>query len=440
MGAGMSVIGKKDPTVRLVGDLTSHLFDREAVLDSLDDTYWVVGALLNGRNYHRPFFENKGVQVMVKVMEHWKEDEVIIRGCCRSLKPLAQNPLLADQLRVVGARGALEQAMENNKLDDYIQNDCKEALRCINLVGAKHAMEEMRVGFEEKDPSRILQQLLDHPTKADLHAHAHTKLRALAGASATLLSLVAQAPTEPMMAGYYANQANGVYVVIDSIRRLRGFAAVQAKGLQLLAFLCKDTMWNSLIGKAGAIEVAVETWHHYDDPPDVEVQQWVLWLLNAMCVVPNNRLRMDRDGVKPILRALGKEAKERRAAAAKAGTAKQAGLWRMVPLDLRTCWTKNELYDEYEPEQPGEFHEREAIFFNHRVVAHPVNARHLDASQAAAAKKVARQLKKRLKQSEVVEPMHKPNATATAKGLANYDKASAWATTALSLADTKRKL
>ena len=33
-----------------------------------------------------------------------------------------------------------------------------------------------------------------------------------------------------------------------------------------------------------------------------------------------------------------------------------------------------------------------------------------------------------------------PKATATSKGLANYDKASAWATTALSLADTKRKL
>ena len=73
MGAAMTIIGKKDPTSRLVSDMTARMFDRDELLDSLESAQQLLGHALNGRRYHESFFNAKGVQVMVKVMEKWNK-------------------------------------------------------------------------------------------------------------------------------------------------------------------------------------------------------------------------------------------------------------------------------------------------------------------------------------------------------------------------------
>jgi hypothetical protein len=378
MGAAYTIIGKKDPTVKLVADLTTKMFDREDVLDSLDQTYELIAAYLNGTKYHASFFQHRGVQVIVKIMEQWREDEVILRSCCRVIMPLARNAALADQLRVVGARTALETAIENNKLDDFIQRDGLEALTAINKVGLSRALAEIDEGCRQEDPSRVMQQMVDHPRKPEVHTHAFTELRKLA-ADDELVGAVAAAKTTPAAVGAFADTSNGILVIIAAINNLRSQAAVQAKGFQLLHCFCRDVKWNSLVGKAEAVRAAVATYNKYDNPPDLEVQQWVLWLLATMCKVPNNRQRMDRDGVKLILRNLAKEEKKRKEALAKTpgASAERKMLWRLVPNDLRHCWTRAELFEDFDPGPPGDFAEGDAIFYNYSVIAHPVNKRHL---------------------------------------------------------------
>ena len=133
-------------------------------------------------------------------------------------------------------------------------------------------------------------------------------------------------------------------------------------------------------------------------------------------------------------------------------------VWRMVPKDLKFCWTRTELHDDFVPEAPGEFEEQDAIFFNASVVPHPVNARHLTHADMAAAKMTAIRLKKKLgltqsdqaivelrqkaiedkkiktKEAEARELAAKINAPAT------FEKARAFGGAVLQMSDTKRRL
>ena len=131
-------------------------------------------------------------------------------------------------------------------------------------------------------------------------------------------------------------------------------------------------------------------------------------------------------------------------------------VWRMVPKDLKFCWTRTELQDDFVPEAPGEFGEQDAMFFNANVVPHPVNARHLTVEGVKAAKQTAIRLKKKLaltqsdhaiveirkkavedkmiktKEAEARELAAKINAPAT------FEKARAFGSAVLQVSDTKR--
>jgi hypothetical protein len=46
-------------------------------------------------------------------------------------------------------------------------------------------------------------------------------------------------------------------------------------------------------------------------------------------------------------------------------------IWKLVPVRLRRTWTKAELvWDLYEPEEPGEFQDRDALPFNQHIRRH----------------------------------------------------------------------
>ena len=80
---------------------------------------------------------------------------------------------------------------------------------------------------------------------------------------------------------------------------------------------------------------------------------------------------------------LAKEEKKRKEALAKTpgASTERKMLWRLVPNDLRQCWTRAELFEDFDPGPPGDFAEQDAIFYNYSVIPHPVNKRHLPSTK-----------------------------------------------------------
>lgn len=249
--------------------------------------------------------------------------------------------LLSDELRKCGIRTYVENVLDGNKLDDVIQKDGHKALSAVNKMGTKLALEMIKKGEEGDDPEIVLRAMREHPRKRNVH-------------EAALDVLWEMAKTENQIAEIIAY--DGHIVVTDTIRRFVTHASIQTKGFGAVSCLSKNATACSLLGKQDAVKLAVLAYHKFDN--NFQVQQQVLWALDALAILPNNKERMDRDGFKVIIRTLAKEAKSRTDAKIKRGEEPHMA-WRLVPVRLKTLWTRAELVEDYKPMKPGDDQEAE---------------------------------------------------------------------------------
>jgi hypothetical protein len=105
----------------------------------------------------------------------------------------------------------------------------------------------------------------------------------------------------------------------------------------------------ALMGKQDVIKCFVDAYNKFGN--DFDVQQQVLWAMDALAQIDSNVERMDRDGLKLILRNLYKD--ERKRTETKKKDADKSMLWRLVPVRLKRMWTKTQLFAEYVPTPPN---------------------------------------------------------------------------------------
>ena len=110
---------------------------------------------------------------------------------------------------------------------------------------------------------------------------------------------------------------DGHIIITDTIKRFPTHTNIQTKGFGTITGLAKNLTACSLLGKQGIIKLAVLAYNKYDN--NFQVQQQCLWALDSLARLQNNIERMDRDGLKAILRVLVKEHKQRQGTKTKGG-------------------------------------------------------------------------------------------------------------------------
>lgn len=343
MGAAGSFLGKKDPIRDIISKLTRYAGSRLDCIHLLETLYRVLQPRVgSGDAAQEHFMSRKGPQVLVECINCWKEDEVVVRAAVRCLLPVSLHPALGEDLRRIGVRTCLEDTLDAFKLDEFISEDGQQALDSINREGRRVANSKIEEGSATENVRLIFDAIIEHPKKKDIAEKAFTALW-------ELTQKREQIPAQII-------ENDGQILIMKTVRLWPAHAGVQKKAAAMVSSAAACLPFMALMGKQECVKSFIEAYHKFGN--DFDVQQQVIWAMDALAQVESNVERMDRDGLKLILRELLKEDRKRvKASSSRSGRKEEKRmLWRLVPVRLRRLWTKDQLWEEYRPVPPnGDF-------------------------------------------------------------------------------------
>jgi hypothetical protein len=163
-------------------------------------------------------------------------------------------------------------------------------------VGEKRAKQQIEEAKASNDAGLLMQVMRHHPRKRQVNEDAIMGLLEISKQGDTIIPYLIQAEMLPL--------------IHLTMKRFHQSASVQTKCLALIASTAKNSTACSLWGKQGVIRNAIETYNKFEN--NFAVQQQVIWACNELAKNATNVERLERDGLKMLLRSLSKEDTKRK--------------------------------------------------------------------------------------------------------------------------------
>lgn len=399
--------------------------ERDWMLDACEQLGNRCFALIGRKKACRAVVAGGGLELLLDMLRMWRADEIMVRATLRTLTAVAANDAEdAGQILDIGGRRVIEMIDELHE-EGEVRLESRRLLQVLTKHGAKSALREMKklmVALEyiknqallkehqagsaevqlESGVQRMLQQDEERNKEADA-AEQSNKNKAR-GSEADMLAWLYKLDYQTLCATVCSHmklyhteikvqesgcevwtefartasdmkpllQSGGCLCLSKAFEQFRTRPQLVWKASSAIAAMARHDVLSSELGKRGCVQLLVEAYHKFNTRSDI--QQQVIWALDAMSLFDTNIGRFKDFGVLSILHeqlvvipkmggkvpdAKGKKKKKRSAKTAPIDEVKPDAI--IIPLRLGRLFPKDDLLVAVKP--PPEAPKKKKITF-----------------------------------------------------------------------------
>ena len=281
----------------LVQAITHNASNGKIIMASMNKVHtYITSKMLRStsiRANNRNFREAGGIEVVLNVLATNK-NELVLRECTRLVLALAKDELNSEALRKLYAPKIFESLLNENKGDEFIEADVKQALATMQLSCIRLEVRRIQEAKKRRVVEPLFQALENQCDNREIVVKALTVLDRLGEESVSLDVLY----EKDELLGY----------LLNVLKIHHASAKTQILGQRILFAIGKDPNLLTVLARQGSLEVVKRALQNH--PNKLDNIQAAIWVLRQFTRTEKLKARLDQSGVAIELRECVQRAEE----------------------------------------------------------------------------------------------------------------------------------